>query len=571
MPTAGLQYDVNGRLNGMTMDDHDGHGAQSFANATYTPAGQLYQLSWGFWQETDTYNSLNQLTNQSIGGVLNMTYNYSATQNNGRIANSQDAITGENTTYSYDALNRLTAALSSSWNQNYTYDGFGNLLTKSYAGGSPNPSPAVSLSYSAKNQITNSGYSYDGNGNLECNGNFPNCATYNVENRVVYSGAYGSQTVYAYDPWGKRVMVNSGGSSGTYTWTFYGIMGQPLAMVQCDASSFPGYPTCAVAGQNVYFGKRMIVSGGVNVVTDRLGTIRANSQGESFAYYPYGDERTNTVNGRPKFGTYFRDAAGQDYADQRYYGSGTGGFWSADPGGIKTADPTDPGSLNRYAYVGGDPVNYVDAGGLFRQIPPSSTGPSVPPPPSQYGGANGSAVTFNSGPNLGDDDEDAPPQGGPCNMNNPLNAQAINWISAHSKDASDAAGKLGTTEAIILGLSAYESGWGNGDFVTGKYNNGIAINNFFSQHAPAPNENGTVTINGNYMATYASYAASATGFTMSASGQLIQGVTDPGTAIKDLQDAGLYGINRDGSKVADFVQNVTDTINFIARRFGCVQ
>jgi len=217
----------------------------------------------------------------------------------------------------------------------------------------------------AKNQVTNSGYSYDGNGNLQFNGNYT--AIYNLENRVVYSGPYGSQTVYAYDPWGKRVMVNSGGSSGTYTWTFYGIMGQPLAMVQCDASSFPGYPTCAVAGQNVYFGKRMIVSGGVNVVTDRLGTIRANSQGESFAYYPYGDERTNTVNARPKFGTYFRDAVGQDYADQRYYGSGTGGFWSADPGGIRTASLSRPSSLNRYAYVEGDPVNFVDGHGRARQ------------------------------------------------------------------------------------------------------------------------------------------------------------------------------------------------------------
>jgi len=292
-----------------------------------------------------------------------MTYNYSATQNNGRIASSQDAITGENTTYSYDALNRLTAASNSLWNQSYTYDGFGNLLTKSQAGGSPNPSPAVSLGYNANNQVTNSGYTYDGNGNLQCSGSYSNCATYNVENRVVYSGAYGSQTVYAYDPWGKRVMVNTGGDSGTYTWTFYGITGQPLAILQCDASSFPSNPTCAIVGQNVYFGKRMIVSGGVNVVTDRLGTIRANSQGESFAYYPYGDERTNTVDSRPKFGTYFRDAVGQDYADQRYYNAGMGRFWSVDPGGIRTAVPSRPSSWNRYAYTEGDPVNAVDPQG----------------------------------------------------------------------------------------------------------------------------------------------------------------------------------------------------------------
>ena len=254
------------------------------------------------------------------------------------------------------------------WNQSYTYDGFGNLLTKSYAGGSPNPSPAVNFSYSAKNQITNSGYTYDGNGNLQCAGSSSNCATYNVENRMVYSGPYGSQTVYAYDPSGKRVMVNSGGASGTYTWTFYGITGQPLAILQCNASSFPGYPTCAIAGQNVYFGGRMIVSGGVNVATDRLGTIRANAQGESFAYYPYGEERTNTVNSRPKFGTYFRDAVGQDYADQRYYNEGMGRFWSPDPyrPSSQGDTPPDPQSWNRYSYTEGDSINYFDPTGQDR-------------------------------------------------------------------------------------------------------------------------------------------------------------------------------------------------------------
>jgi RHS repeat-associated protein len=124
-------------------------------------------------------------------------------------------------------------------------------------------------------------------------------------------------------------------------------------------------PLCFISGQNVYFGKKLLVSNGVNVVTDRLGSVRANTQGEWFAYYPYGEERTSTVDGRDKFGTYFRDGVGQDYADQRYYGSGTGRFWSADPGGIKTAKPSRPSSWNRYAYVEGDPVNFADPHGTY--------------------------------------------------------------------------------------------------------------------------------------------------------------------------------------------------------------
>ena len=88
MPIAAYQYDVNGRLSGMTMDDLNGAGPQPFASATYTAAGQLHTLSSnnGNWTETRTYNSLGQLTSQVVPYALNMTYNYSATgQNNRRI------------------------------------------------------------------------------------------------------------------------------------------------------------------------------------------------------------------------------------------------------------------------------------------------------------------------------------------------------------------------------------------------------------------------------------------------------------------------------------------------------
>ena len=191
-----------------------------------------------------------------------------------------------------------------------------------------------------------------------------------------------------------------------YTYSFYGITGQRLATLNCNGSNYPAYPVCSITGQNVYFGGKLIVSGGVNVVTDRLGTVRANGQGESFAYYPYGEERTSTVDKRDKFATYFRDSVGQDYADQRYYDGGLGRFWTVDPGGIFTADPGDPTSWNRYAYVGGDPVNYHDPTGLWRQIPVPDPY-TVPPPPSRYNGNNGSnGLTFHSGPYIDPDDPD---------------------------------------------------------------------------------------------------------------------------------------------------------------------
>jgi len=47
MPIAAMQYHVNGRLTGMTMDDRNGQGPQPFASTSYYATGQLNTLSWG--------------------------------------------------------------------------------------------------------------------------------------------------------------------------------------------------------------------------------------------------------------------------------------------------------------------------------------------------------------------------------------------------------------------------------------------------------------------------------------------------------------------------------------------
>jgi RHS repeat-associated protein len=286
-------------------------------------------------------------------------------------------MTGENTAYSYDALNRLAGASNSLWSEAYGYGGFGNLTSKAGTGGSPTPAPAMSASYDSNNHQV--GTSYDGNGNqLLADGN---TNSYTVENRLnsQYAVAWPyAQGLNAHDPWGKRVMRQtdpdpysySTGSSPSLAFNFYGITGQRLATVTCVPTG--GIPSCFFSGQNVYFGKKLLVSNGVNVVTDRLGSVRANLQGEGFAYYPYGEERTSTVDGRDKFGTYFRDMVGQDYADQRYYGSGTGRFWSADPYG-GSGDASIPLSWNRYSYGNGDPVNHSDPSGLDGVCGPYAT------------------------------------------------------------------------------------------------------------------------------------------------------------------------------------------------------
>ena len=365
--TAGYQYDANGRMNVMTWDAGMGGGPSTFATAAYGTAGEMLQLSYGLGTETRTYNSLLQLTNQVVPGYMNMQYNYSSTANDGKITVSVDAVAGESTSYSYDGVNRLVGASNSLWSTTYGYDGFGNLTSKTGSGGAP----SMTASYNSQNRQT--GASYDGNGNQTSAPGVSN--SYDGENRLyrqVASASPYSQTDYGYDPSAKRVLKRYdydpyGSTNPQFEIYFYSITGQKIVTLSCpsDASNHNYVPYCFTQGENAYFGGKQLLSNGLYVATDRLGSVRANNNGEQFSYYPYGEERTSTVDGRDKFGTYFRDSATQDYAMARYYGSDKGRFWSADPAGRATANTADPESMNRYAYTKGDPVNRIDPLGLY--------------------------------------------------------------------------------------------------------------------------------------------------------------------------------------------------------------
>ena len=76
-----------------------------------------------------------QLTRITVGSVMDnlsvrsrMEYLYPAA-NNGRISQSIDHVANETVNYTYDLLNRLSTAgtTTGSWSQSYSYDGFGNL------------------------------------------------------------------------------------------------------------------------------------------------------------------------------------------------------------------------------------------------------------------------------------------------------------------------------------------------------------------------------------------------------------------------------------------------------------
>src|SRR5271157_4285432 len=127
---------------------------------------------------------------------MDMQYIYTAGQNNGRVAESIDGVSGETVQYTYDSLQRLATAQTTGpqWGEAYSYDGFGNLTGKTPTKGS---APALSATY---NPATNQPY----NGNYDANGNAP-VGTWDIENHLVQQTLDGASLSWVYDPSGKRV------------------------------------------------------------------------------------------------------------------------------------------------------------------------------------------------------------------------------------------------------------------------------------------------------------------------------------------------------------------------------
>ena len=319
------------------------------------------------------------------------------------------------------------------------------------------PAPAMSATYDTGNHQL--GLLYDASGNQLADPLQTVVYGWDGENRMVSQATLmfpSSTTAYTYDAWGKRVEVHSkpAGADETWEFDFYGVTGQKLAALTCDTDASAGTTSCGLGGIGYFGGKRL------GVVTDRLGSVRW-SYGTSISYFPYGEERTVTADGTEKFGTYFRDGVGQDYAEQRYYNNGTGRFWSVDPGGIGSADPSTPTSLNRYAYTNGDPVNFFDRRGLIAQAP--SAEDCIANPEyceawdwnSAYGCNPGMYLVAQPGCETGgggDSGEDPTPD---C-----LSGYAgfmVNFVVAHYADAVALSGKSGVAQDWVLSWSAYRA------------------------------------------------------------------------------------------------------------------
>ena len=229
----------------------------------------------------------------------------------------------------------------------------------------------------ATNRINSAGWAYDANGNTTAMPVVGGSATltYDMDNRLATWTGPGGQERYGYLADNKRVWKRA--PNGTETVYFYGVGGQKLVTYTLQSSPLALIPQTG----KLYFGGKLIWADGVPVVHDRLGSVVWRG-GVKHDYLPYGEEMgPSTAGNVEKFGTYHRDATtGLDYADQRYFAGLSGRFLSGDPYEA-SGGAAEPGSWNRYPYVGGDPVNFGDPDGLM--MAPPGNGDEL------YGGSGG--------------------------------------------------------------------------------------------------------------------------------------------------------------------------------------
>ena len=231
----------------------------------------------------------------------------------------------------------------------------------------------------ATNRITDAGFIYDAAGNqmrkVRADGSAQKFQ-YDAANRLVkVTDDYGyTLGTYTYGESSQRLIAEEGNVR-----TYYACSDN-VEYVEINGATSPGW-----SRSYVFLGSRLLAtttpngSGGEFTQyhhPDRLGTrLVTNAQDTTFfeqQTLPYGTALNEsapaggTVGATNKrFTSYDRSiTTGLDYAVNRHYDSQQGRFTQVDPAGLDAMSPSNPQTLNLYAYCANDPVNNIDPSGL---------------------------------------------------------------------------------------------------------------------------------------------------------------------------------------------------------------
>ncbi|WP_052948028.1 DNRLRE domain-containing protein [Aneurinibacillus tyrosinisolvens] len=319
------------------------------ANGTYTA------------YEYDGANRLKSMKNyNAAGGVLDSyVYTYDANGNRTSVQTNAGTLS-----YQYDSLNQLTQeTLLDGTTIAYEYDAVGNRTSKKVTKGAT--TTTTTYTYDAANELTavnGQAYTYDANGNLTGNG--AKTFIYNEENQLtqVKDSTGAVLASYTYDHEGKRTSTTT--PSGTLTFHYNG----DKVIYETDASNnvvaeytwdAEGNPvTMTKNGVTYYY--HVNGHGDVTSLTDGNGNRVAQYQYDAWGNILSSTGTMKDANPYRYAGYRYDNETGLYYLMARYYDASVGRFITRD---TFHGFENQPLSLNQYSYVENNPVMKVDPTG----------------------------------------------------------------------------------------------------------------------------------------------------------------------------------------------------------------
>lgn len=343
-------YDALGRRTSMTP------ATQAIVNYVYDNANRLTSLSQGSDTVQFGYDAANRRTSLVLPNGVAMAYVYDAA----------NQLTGINySTPTQSALGSLA----------YGYDLGGQRVSKT-GGFATDVLPTTSTVKSTfdlndrQTSFNGQTFSYDANGDLTSDGS--NTYVWNARQQLVkiMQGATVGAS-YTYDALGRRAAKTIGGTAAQYLYdgwnTVQETQGNTINPILTGLGIDERYARNDVTGRTYFLTDAL---GSTIALTDPTGAIR-----QQYSYDPYGkttqtDNTTGFTNPYQYTGRE-ADGAGLYYYRARYYSPLLGRFISEDPIGFES------GQLNFYAYVGNDPLDFIDPLGLSH-FGPGAHGPLDP-------------------------------------------------------------------------------------------------------------------------------------------------------------------------------------------------
>ncbi|MHB8627019.1 MAG: DUF7948 domain-containing protein [Aggregatilineales bacterium] len=248
----------------------------------------------------------------------------------------------------------------------YSYDLAGNRTQQIVTvNGTPT---TTNYTYDTANRLMSDGthsFSYDTAGRLTSDG--VNSYSWDRANRLLSVGS----TSYLYNGVGQRVQQTVGATVTQYLLDIQPGLAKVLqATTGTNVTNYIHGPTGIQQQQNPDTTWRYPIQDGLGSVRSTVGS--ANTPLESRVYDPYGPQTQQSGTSQTVFGFTGEetDSIGLVNLRARYYNPAIGQFFNLDP---LEGSAGQPLSLNRYAYVQGNPVNLVDPSGmLFWSFPSSS-------------------------------------------------------------------------------------------------------------------------------------------------------------------------------------------------------